>query len=308
MKTQKHFAATSAVALFAMLSAMTVSGANSITFDNKSEKPALVKLVGPTTASVSVENGKTETVSADAGHYYIKVRYGTPGTYVYSKGDEFDVTETATSSSKITITLHKVVDGNYGARPISENEFGAEEKKAPEPKITVAQSPRSPDFLSISLAKKPEYSDRVVVMFVIPNLKTTYDQVFTVPSGGVDAAVAASLEVGTKSDIITHQFNDFNNGKFDFVCRKNTYRNRSVYAAKNVYPKGEKQRIGSCTTYFLLSRWATDDATRIEIPLPEAAPGSQDEEFIPQTCSLRVWLVDKDGTRHSDLNVNVERK
>ena len=286
---------------------MQARAANTVTFDNQSGQLALVKLVGPTSTAVEVATGKKETVTTQTGHYHIKVRYGTPGKYAYSKGDEFDVTETATSASQITITLHKVVDGNYGARPISEGEFGAEEKTIPKGTIAVAQSPRRSDFLLISLGKKPEDSDRVVVTFVIPNLKATHDQVFTIPSGGVDAAVAASLAVGTKTDIITHQVNDFKNGKFDFVCRKNTFRNRSVYAATNVYPAGEKHRIGSCTTYFLLSRWATNDATRIEIPLPEAGPSFEDE-FIPQTCSLRVWLVDKDGTRHSDLDISVERK
>jgi len=104
-----------------------------VTFDNQSGKPALVKLAGPTASSVTVENNKKESVSVAAGHYFIKVRYGTPEAYSYSKGDEFDVTETATAVSDITITLHKVVAGNYGSKAISETEFGEDgrvEKKA----------------------------------------------------------------------------------------------------------------------------------------------------------------------------------
>jgi hypothetical protein len=104
--------------------------ASTVSFDNKSGKPALVKLTGPTSTSVEVQNGDKGTVTASAGHYFIKIRYGTPGAYSYSKGDEFDVTETATTASAITITLHKIVAGNYGSKPISESEFGADGGKS----------------------------------------------------------------------------------------------------------------------------------------------------------------------------------
>ena len=100
-----------------------LQAANTVTFDNQSGLSALVKLVGPTATSVEVEAGIKKTVEAAPGHYLIKVRYGTPGSYSYSKGDEFDVTETATSFSKISITLHKVVGGNYGSKAISERDF-----------------------------------------------------------------------------------------------------------------------------------------------------------------------------------------
>ena len=97
----------------AFLIPIAIQAASTVTFDNKSGKPALVKLTGPTSTSVEVQNGEKGTVSASAGHYFIKIRYGTPGAYSYSKGDEFDVTETATTASDITITLHKVLAGNY---------------------------------------------------------------------------------------------------------------------------------------------------------------------------------------------------
>jgi hypothetical protein len=120
--------ATRLIALVLLLAAILgARAASSVTFDNQSGETGLVKLVGPTSTSVQVETGKNETVTAAAGHYYIKVRYGTPGKYAYSKGDEFDVTETATSASQITITLHKVVAGNYGAHPIGEKEFVSDE-------------------------------------------------------------------------------------------------------------------------------------------------------------------------------------
>jgi hypothetical protein len=127
MKSLRHIVFAGVVMLLAMLSVLNAGAANTITFDNQSGKPALVKLVGPTAATVAVANGAKQTTNAAAGHYTIKVRYGTPGAYAYSKGDEFDVKQMANSESAITITLHAVVNGNYGTRPISEKEFGSEE-------------------------------------------------------------------------------------------------------------------------------------------------------------------------------------
>ncbi|MBI5387399.1 MAG: hypothetical protein HZA90_22285 [Verrucomicrobia bacterium] len=122
--------------LFPVLS----EAASKLTFDNQSGKPALVKLVGLTVSSVSVENGKAVSVSVGSGHYYIKVRYGASGTYSYSKGDEFDVAETATVESHITITLHKVVAGNYNSKQISEQEFEGQESK--QSVVAESQTPR----------------------------------------------------------------------------------------------------------------------------------------------------------------------
>ena len=115
-----------ALAFFGLLIPFAIQAASTVTFDNKSGMPALVKLVGPTASSVSVENSKKESAAVLPGHYFIKIRYGTPSAYSYSKGDEFDVTETATTASAITITLHRVVSGNYDSKPISETEFGSD--------------------------------------------------------------------------------------------------------------------------------------------------------------------------------------
>ncbi len=105
--------------------ALSAVAQNKVVFDNQSGEPALVKLIGPTTTDVEVASGAKAGADAKAGRYTIKVRYGTAGKYSYSKGDEFEVTETATARSETTITLHKVVAGNYDAKPISEGEFGA---------------------------------------------------------------------------------------------------------------------------------------------------------------------------------------
>ncbi len=110
-----------------VITCVSVQGAqNTVTFDNQSGEDALVKIIGLTYKEVEVPKGAKRTVDASAGRYFIKVRYGAPSRYRYTKGEEFDVQETATTRSAITITLHKVVAGNYDARPISEKEFNQE--------------------------------------------------------------------------------------------------------------------------------------------------------------------------------------
>lgn len=95
-----------------------------ITFDNQSGEPALVKLIGPTGHVVEVPHGQTRTVNVAPGEYYLLARYGTDSSrYTYSRGNPFKVEETGTQYSVLTITLHKVVGGNYPTRTTSREEF-----------------------------------------------------------------------------------------------------------------------------------------------------------------------------------------
>ncbi len=97
---------------------------NTITLDNQSGDFALVKLVGPTGLVIEVPSGEHRTVRVAAGDYYLLVRYGTnPGGYRYTKGDPFTVRQTPTQYSATTITLHKVVGGNYPTHSTSQAEF-----------------------------------------------------------------------------------------------------------------------------------------------------------------------------------------
>jgi hypothetical protein len=99
------------------------SANNTITFINRSGEPALVKLRGATTSEIYVPNGTSSTLHAFGGTHYILARYGAAPPYTYSRGESFAVTETRTQYSEISITLHKVVDGNYDSRTISAAEF-----------------------------------------------------------------------------------------------------------------------------------------------------------------------------------------
>jgi hypothetical protein len=94
-----------------------------ITFDNRSGEPALVKLIGPSKRLAEVPDQRRSTVNVAGGQYYIVIRYGLPDRYKYARADAFQVTQTPTRRSIITITLHGVVNGNYATHPVSAKEF-----------------------------------------------------------------------------------------------------------------------------------------------------------------------------------------
>jgi hypothetical protein len=95
----------------------------SITFENKSGDDASVRLDGPTSGRFQVSNSTSKTVEVAGGVYRMYVRYGGAGNYRYTRGDSFTVYEGPDGVDQITITLHKVVGGNYGTSPSSETEF-----------------------------------------------------------------------------------------------------------------------------------------------------------------------------------------
>jgi hypothetical protein len=127
---------------------------NTVTFDNRSGEPALVKLIGPIGQTIEVPDGQSRTVNVAAGEYYLLARYGSdPNRYTYSRGDRFTVGETARQYSAITITLHKVVGGNYPTRPTSAQEFDkaiaeSREPQAKQPQAHAVTTPKTEDARS----------------------------------------------------------------------------------------------------------------------------------------------------------------
>lgn len=103
--------------------ALLASDRPSITFENKSGDDAVVRLAGPTSGLTTVPNSSSRTVEVAGGTYRMYVRYGTAGKYHYTRGDAFTVYEGPDGVDQISITLHKVVGGNYGTSPSSEAEF-----------------------------------------------------------------------------------------------------------------------------------------------------------------------------------------
>jgi hypothetical protein len=143
---------------------------STVSFDNQSGEPALVKLIGPTTTEVQAPDSSKQIVQALVGKYYIKVRYGVQGKYHYTKGQEFTVDETATTTSDITITLHKVVNGNYDSSPINELEFGVADPAAKAASQPAAAKPAGPLVIrkavygEIPDGPKVEVTDKVRAM------------------------------------------------------------------------------------------------------------------------------------------------
>ena len=90
-------------------------------FENRTDSPALVKLIGPIEECVQVESGSSGTIaSIPAGRYIVRIRYGTSeGNYSYAEGNTFTIDD----NSRCTMTLHKVAGGNYGSRSIGKNQF-----------------------------------------------------------------------------------------------------------------------------------------------------------------------------------------
>lgn len=105
------------------LAALRPAHSQTITFDNRSGEPASVRVIGPSKPTADVPNGEHRTVVVKGGQYYILVRYGLSSQFRYARGDPFRVTRTATQYSVITITLHPVLNGNYGSQPITAKEF-----------------------------------------------------------------------------------------------------------------------------------------------------------------------------------------
>jgi hypothetical protein len=111
------------LALSILAASLVAQERPTITFVNQSGENCVVKLVGPSGGYVDVQSGAQNTIAVGGGNYYILTRYGEPGRFRFTRGAPFYVTETPYSVSRISITLHKVVDGNYETKPDSGRDF-----------------------------------------------------------------------------------------------------------------------------------------------------------------------------------------
>ena len=76
-----------------------------VTIQNQSSEPVLARLAGPTAVFVSIPTGDSCTVQVRGGRYLALFRYGEK-RYSYTMVGPFDVVETPTEVSEITIVLH----------------------------------------------------------------------------------------------------------------------------------------------------------------------------------------------------------
>lgn len=113
--------------------------ANTVSLENKSGQIALVKLVGPTSATTEIPGGEARTVHVNRGEYYVLVRYGDDSrSYRFSKGDPFTVDETPTQASATTIVLQEIAGGNYSTRASTQVEFESASGGSSSPNIATA--------------------------------------------------------------------------------------------------------------------------------------------------------------------------
>src|ERR1022692_1144958 len=115
MQARSIFKCAVLTVLLVVLAAGVATAQNTptISFVNYSGESATVKLIGPTGGYIEVPNGASRTVGVRGGAYTIVTRYGVSGNYSYQRGDQFFVSESAYSVDRISITLHKVPNGNY---------------------------------------------------------------------------------------------------------------------------------------------------------------------------------------------------
>lgn len=101
----------------------TARGVAYLTLDNQSGMDVLVKVIRAENLdsymTVQVQDNSCEEVTCPAETLFLKMRYQAPGGFQYQQGNRFDLR----SNSRAKITLHKVVNGNYGSRAIGQAEF-----------------------------------------------------------------------------------------------------------------------------------------------------------------------------------------
>jgi hypothetical protein len=117
-----------AVLLVGMLSVaprLFAAESPTITISNQSSETVLAKFRGPTGGSISIPGGGSRTVQVRGGNYLALFRYGSAGRYSYSKVGPFQVVETDSEVSEITIVLHTVA-GNAQEQPSNEREFDSQ--------------------------------------------------------------------------------------------------------------------------------------------------------------------------------------
>jgi len=110
--------------LVLLLSRVSAQQSPTVTIQNQSTESVLARLVGPTGGFVSIPAGGSRTMQISGGRYLALFRYGEQ-RYSYTKVGPFDVVQTPTEVSVITIPLHTYA-GNTNEEPSDEPEFNGQ--------------------------------------------------------------------------------------------------------------------------------------------------------------------------------------
>lgn len=177
-------------------------------------------------------------------------------------------------------------------------------------KLDVRHVESKGSYLRVKIPADTQADDRLVLVYVDPKSGKAAADVILVPEGKVDEGVRQSLKTwtafGLKEGEVHQPGTTFNNGSFDLVATVNSHKKVGVYAFAWVSLKKSEAPIGTSTTYFSLSSWATDKAGEVEVPLPNKANESR-EEYIPRTCDVSVWVITKDGKKRAQGAVKIKR-
>lgn len=174
--------------------------------------------------------------------------------------------------------------------------------------LQVQQVGEGGESLRVSLPPDTQPDDRIA--FVIVTDKAVKDPAALVlmPEGDVDKAIVSMNDLVKRlgeDNMVIHQQNSFNNGVFNCCSQPNSNKKRGMLAWCSVGKDASPQ--GVCVTYFNIPSWATDKKGTVEIPLPTRAPGVQ-EEPLPRSCELFLWLIAKDGRKVAEGKFKVVRK
>jgi len=123
-KMQRTLTVGGFLVLLLFVSSALAQESPTITIQNQSSEPVLAKVAGPTAGFISIPAGGARTVQVLGGRYLALFRYGEKH-YIYTKVGPFDVVQTATGVSKITIVLHTSA-GNTTEDPSNEREFNGQ--------------------------------------------------------------------------------------------------------------------------------------------------------------------------------------
>jgi len=96
------------VAVLALSPRLRAGESPTITIKNESSEPVLAKLRGPSPGVLSIPAGGSRTVNGSGGNYLAFFRYTSGGRYSYTKVGPFEIFETDSEVSEITIVLHTV--------------------------------------------------------------------------------------------------------------------------------------------------------------------------------------------------------
>jgi hypothetical protein len=113
MVSRTKLALVTAIVVSLLTVPIAARGRATLTLENGSRDDALVRVIGPTSGFVDVPSASSRTVYVSGGAYRIFVRYGQSGSYIYTRGEPFSIKDDHQGWEEVTITLHKVPNGNY---------------------------------------------------------------------------------------------------------------------------------------------------------------------------------------------------